>query len=220
MESTAPSNAGEVGTEKNSGPDFRKVLLVGTGALSVAFLPFWLNWLEDYAPDGEIRVVLTRSARRFVSADALAAMSRQHVVIDEWNSVSAPDAPHITLARWPDVVLVHPATAHFFSRFALGVVDTPVLLALQATRALVGIAPAFPPGAECSPTLRAHLDVLAACPRVVVAPTVPARSATTGETSNGGVAPLPELMTLVTERHRVLTAAAGPAPTVPQEHRT
>ncbi|MGW3271269.1 peptide terminal cysteine decarboxylase LxmD [Streptomyces kronopolitis] len=209
------SNASGTGTP-SCGQDFQKVLLVGTGALSVTFLPFWLNWLEEHIPDGEIQVVLTRSARRFVSADALTMLSRRQVVTDEWNP-SSPGAPHIALARWPDVVLVHPATAHFFSRFALGVVDTPLLLALQATRALVGIAPSFPPGAEDSPALRAHLDVLAARARVVVAPTVPAQSATTGEIADGGAAPLPELMALVEERHRSLCLAGETAPTASQE---
>ncbi|QLE72818.1 phosphopantothenoylcysteine decarboxylase [Streptomyces rectiverticillatus] len=175
---------------------FRRVLVVGTGALSVSFLPFWINWLQDSFPALEKRIALTRSARRFVSPDAIAALSRQDVFTDDWDSAPPGKAPHVELAAWADLVLVHPATVHFLSRYALGLADTPVLLALQTTRAVVGVAPALPPAAQHSPVVQGHLAALRARPGVVVAPTVPAESATTGERDDGGAAPMPELFRL------------------------
>ncbi|RSS03215.1 phosphopantothenoylcysteine decarboxylase [Streptomyces sp. WAC04189] len=177
-------------------PGFRRVLLVGTGALGVAFLPFWTNWLGNTFPEMEKRVVLTRSARRFVSADAISALCGKDVVTDDWNEAGPGAAPHVELARWPDLVLVHPATMHFVARYALGLTDTPLLCALQSTSALVGMAPSLPPGAQLSPVVQGHLETLRARPGVVVAPTVPAVSASTGETEDGGAAPLSELMGL------------------------
>ncbi|GGY05106.1 peptide terminal cysteine decarboxylase LxmD [Streptomyces hiroshimensis] len=175
---------------------FRRVLVVGTGALSVSFLPFWINWLQDSFPALEKRIALTRSARRFVSPDAIAALSRQDVFTDDWDCAPPGKAPHVELAAWADLVLVHPATVHFLSRYALGLADTPVLLALQTTRAVVGVAPALPPAAQHSPVVQGHLAALRARPGVVVAPTVPAESATTGERDDGGAAPMPELFRL------------------------
>lgn len=107
----------------DAGP--RRVLIVGTGALGVAFLPFWINWLGNAHPEDEIRVALTRSALRFVSADAIAVLSGKEVFIDDWSEFSGVDVPHVELARWADLVLVHPATLHFVSRLALGITDTP-----------------------------------------------------------------------------------------------
>ncbi|PSJ25797.1 phosphopantothenoylcysteine decarboxylase [Streptosporangium nondiastaticum] len=177
---------------------FRRVLVVGTGALSVSFLPFWINWLQDSFPAVEKRVALTRSARRFVSPEAVAALSRSRhdVFTDDWDSAPPGTAPHVELAAWADLVLVHPATVHFLSRYALGLADTPVLLALQTTRAVVGVAPALPPAAQHSPVVQGHLAALRARPGVVVAPTVPAESASTGERDDGGAAPMPELFRL------------------------
>ena len=37
-----------------------RLLLVGTGAINVAFLPFWLNWLTMTYPGLECQIVLTR----------------------------------------------------------------------------------------------------------------------------------------------------------------
>lgn len=109
-------------------------------------------------------------------------------------------APHVELARWPDLVLVHPATQHFVGRYALGLADTPLLLALHATDALVGVAPALPPAAERNPMVQEHLRTLRARPGVVVAPTVPAASAATGEVADGGAAPLTDLLALCADR--------------------
>ncbi|MFE9221828.1 peptide terminal cysteine decarboxylase LxmD [Streptomyces lavendulae] len=178
----------------------RRVLIVGTGALGVAFLPFWINWMGNAHPEDEIRVALTRSALRFVSADALAVLSGKEVFIDDWSEFSGVDVPHVELARWADLVLVHPATLHFVSRLALGITDTPLLLALQSTGALVGVAPSLPPAAHKSPVVRGHLDVLRNRPGVVLAPTVPAVSASTGELEDGGSAPLNELYDLCLAR--------------------
>ncbi|MFD3326978.1 peptide terminal cysteine decarboxylase LxmD [Streptomyces sp. NPDC058701] len=187
---------------------FRRVLVVGTGALGVAFLPFWINWLRSALPETEVRVALTRSALRFVSADAVAVLSGREVFVDDWSTVSGVDVPHVELARWADLVLVHPATLHFVGRYALGITDTPLMLALQSTAAVVGVAPSLPPAAHRNPVVRGHLDVLRARPGVVVAPTIPAVSASTGELEDGGSAPLNELYDLCVAHAAAVAADA------------
>ncbi|MFF0552715.1 peptide terminal cysteine decarboxylase LxmD [Streptomyces sp. NPDC004311] len=190
----------------------RRVLVVGTGALGVAFLPFWINWLKNAHPQTEVRVALTRSALRFVSADAIAVLSGKEVFVDDWSRFSGVEVPHVELARWADLVLVHPATLHFVGRYALGITDTPLLLALQSTGALVGVAPSLPPAAHRNPVVQGHLDVLRARPGVVVAPTIPAVSASTGELEDGGSAPLNELYDLCVARLRERAAQPVPEP--------
>ncbi|MEV6394007.1 peptide terminal cysteine decarboxylase LxmD [Streptomyces sp. NPDC051907] len=185
---------------------FRRVLVVGTGALGVAFLPFWINWLNNSLPQTEKRYALTRSARRFVSADAVSVLSGREVFIDDWNEFSGVDVPHVELARWADLILVHPATLSFVSRFALGIADTPLTVALQSTGALVGVAPSLPPGALKNPVVQGHLETLRSRPGVVLAPTVEAESASTGEVEDGGSAPLNELYDLCCAAQR----RAGP----------
>ncbi|MFF6998235.1 flavoprotein [Streptomyces sp. NPDC008313] len=181
-----------------------RLLLFGTGALSVAFLPFWLNWLRVTRPATEVRLAVTRSAERFVSRAALGAILGSEVLLDVWPGTADPSVPpvdHVELAQWPDAVAVHPAGLHFIGRFAQGLADTPVLMALQCTRAVIGIAPALPPGAEAGPAYRGHLRTLEGYDNVTVAPPHPGRSASTGRDDASAAAPLPALLDLMA-RHR------------------
>ena len=55
-----------------------------------------------------VRCVLTNAAARLVTAEALAAVSRQPVFTSAWTTDGS--MPHIDLARWADTVVVAPAT--------------------------------------------------------------------------------------------------------------
>lgn len=182
----------------------RRLLLFGTGALSVAFLPFWLNWLRLTHPETEVRVAVTRSAERFVSRVALRSLVGGEVLLDAWPDGTGPSGAdqidHVELAAWPDAVAVHPAGLHFLARFAQGAADTPVLMALQCTRAVIGIAPALPPGAEQGPAYRRHVKELDQYDNVLIAPPHPGRSASTGRNDASAAAPLPALLALIERR--------------------
>ncbi|GAA0913018.1 flavoprotein [Virgisporangium aurantiacum] len=175
----------------------RRLLLFGTGSLSVAFLPWWVTWLRTAYPALEVRTVVTRSAQRFVSRHALTALAGQAVPLDAWpdeRDEPVPGPVHVDYASWPDAIAVYPATFHFLARFALGLADTPMLLALQTTAAVVGVAPAVPPGAVDSFTYRRHLAALARRPNTTVAGPVEGRSAHTRDRAIGTAAPLPVLL--------------------------
>lgn len=172
----------------------RRLLYVGTGALSVAHMPFWLNWLRSGYPDVEVRPVVTRGAERFVSRGALAPLAGREALLDAWPDGPVHSAPHVELAEWAEVALVHPASMHFLARYALGLADTPVLLALQCTSAVVVLAPSLPPGALTSPAYRRHHEALADRPGVAVVPPGPGLSTTTGRMDAALSAPLPDLL--------------------------
>ncbi|MGW3950387.1 flavoprotein [Streptomyces sp. NPDC004752] len=192
----------------------RRLLVFGTGALSVAFLPFWLNWLRITYPSTQVRVVVTRSAERFVSRAALRSLAGDEVLLDTWpdgTDSPSPSIDHVELAEWPDAVAVHPAGLHFLARFAQGSADTPVLLALQCTRATIGIAPALPPGAERGPAYRRHVEELGRYDNVLLAPPHPGRSASTGRNDASAAAPLPALLALIERHHAQRHHAQGAA---------
>jgi phosphopantothenoylcysteine decarboxylase/phosphopantothenate--cysteine ligase len=172
-------------------------LLIGTGALSAAFLPFWLNWLRQTYPRTERRVVLTHSALRFVSRSALAAIGGCEVLIDEWPADEAT-ARHVELQEWAEMTLVYPATFQFVSRFSLGLAGSPVLLAMQCMTTPIGLAPALPPGGTDSPAYREHVDRLCRRPNVVIADPHPGRSVTTGKPNANVPADFSDLLELTT----------------------
>jgi hypothetical protein len=193
--------------------DAERLLLFGTGSLRVAQLPGWVDWLRVTYPATDLRIVLTRSAQRFVSRQALAATTRRPVALDVWpdgDGDSVPDSTHVEYASWPDAIAVYPATFNFLARFATGLADTPMLLALQCTTAVIGMAPSVPPGAVTSHAYRAHLAALARRPNVTVLAPVMGVSAHTGAIGIGVAGPLPSLLRrLETLRRGRGTSAAG-----------
>jgi hypothetical protein len=175
----------------------KRLLLFGTGSIAVAMLPWWINHLRQAYPELEVRTVITSSAQRFVSRHTLTALSGAAVPLDVWpteRDEPVPGSMHVEYATWPDTIAVYPATLHCVARLATGLADTPMLLALQITTAVVGVAPSLPPGAVDSYTYRRHLAALTRRPNTTVANPVPGWSVHTGDQSIGTAAPLPALL--------------------------
>src|SRR5437762_12471533 len=95
-----------------------------------------------------VQVVMTRSAREFVTPLTFAALSGQKVMTDlfaesggEANLESAIE--HIAVAQRTDLLLVAPATADIIAKFARGVADDFLTTLYLASTAPVVIAPAM-----------------------------------------------------------------------------
>ncbi|MQS12995.1 flavoprotein [Streptomyces kaniharaensis] len=172
----------------------RRLLLVGTGSLGVASLPFWLNWLRLEHPDVDTKVVLTRTAERFVSRVTLSPILGKPVLQDAWPQEPETTALHVDLAQWAEGVVVYPASFHFIARLALGLADTPVMLALHCTRSPIVLAPALPPGGAESPAYLRHLNALERRPNIAVLPPQSGYSVTTGRMDASTAAPLPDAL--------------------------
>jgi len=97
----------------------KKVVLCVTGGIAaykVAYVARGLN-----ASGADVRVVMTRSAERFVGAQTFAALTGNPVATQLFGQ--GPDVPHVELARGADLVVVAPATANAIAKMALGVSD-------------------------------------------------------------------------------------------------
>jgi hypothetical protein len=188
----------------------RRLLLVATGSVSAAFLPFWLNWLAASYPELECQVALTRSAQRFVTQEAVSGLTRRGVLEDAWPDAPRSRALHVELARWADAIAVYPATLHFIGRLALGLADTPVLLAAQCTTAPVGLAAALPPGGWDSAAMARHRAALEERRNVVLLRPVPGLSLTTQTGDGNQLDALPALLSLL-EARRLALLDEGPA---------
>lgn len=172
----------------------RRLLVVGTGSVTAAHLPFWASWLKMGQPGVEVRYVLTGAAGRFVTREALVAIGGCDVLEDRWPEEPEPRARHVDLAQWPDAVVVLPATLNYLARLALGLGDSPSMLALQCTRAAIALAPALPPGGAQSAAYAEHSAKLAGRSNVVVVPPHPGRSTTSGRREAWAPASFPEVL--------------------------
>lgn len=185
---------------------FSRLLLVCAGSVAASYTPQWLHWLQLTYPELEITIVLTRSAERFVTRPALAARPGVMVASDVWPDEEAP-ARHVTWAEWAEAIVVYPATVHFMARLALGLADSPALLAAHCTTAPLAVAPALPPGALDTTACQQHWSALARRPQVVLVPPVRGRSVTTGREEAWGPPPLPEVLRALAEHRDQLSAS-------------
>jgi phosphopantothenoylcysteine decarboxylase/phosphopantothenate--cysteine ligase len=90
---------------------------------------------------GEVDVVLTRSAQKFVAPLTFEGVTGRPALTDLFSAQGA--ALHIRLGREADVVCVAPATADFLARAAQGRADDLICTTLLATRAPVVLCPAM-----------------------------------------------------------------------------
>ena len=96
-----------------------------------------------------VQVVMTRSAREFVTPLTFAALSGQKVITDLFSDSSGGEAnlesaiEHIAVAQRTDLLLVAPATADIMAKFARGVADDFLTTLYLASTAPVVVAPAM-----------------------------------------------------------------------------
>jgi phosphopantothenoylcysteine decarboxylase/phosphopantothenate--cysteine ligase len=97
----------------------------------------------------DVQVVMTRSAREFITPLTFAALTGQKVIIEMFGAdSSAPPnvesaIEHIAIAQRIDLLLVAPATADILAKFAHGVADDFLTTLYLATKAPVVVAPAM-----------------------------------------------------------------------------
>jgi phosphopantothenoylcysteine decarboxylase/phosphopantothenate--cysteine ligase len=136
----------------------RKILLVVSGSVA-AYKALELIRLARKA-GAEVWPILTAGGARFVTKEALAGIAGARVHDDLW--AAEAEIGHIRLARWPDLVVLAPASANLLARMAAGIADDLATTVLLATRAPILAAPAMNPAMWEHPATRANVAVLAA----------------------------------------------------------
>jgi phosphopantothenoylcysteine decarboxylase/phosphopantothenate--cysteine ligase len=91
----------------------------------------------------EVQVVMTAGARHFVGEATFQALTGRPVRDSLWDAQAEAAMGHIELARWPDLIVVAPASADFLARLAHGLADDLLsTLCLASDRPIV-VAPAM-----------------------------------------------------------------------------
>jgi phosphopantothenoylcysteine decarboxylase/phosphopantothenate--cysteine ligase len=110
----------------------------------------------------EVVAVMTHSATRFVGPVTFEAITRRHVITDQFETGMNADIEHIALASTIDLLLIAPATANIIGKLANGLADDFLSTLYTATRAPVLIAPAMNTQMFEHEAVRKNLDTLAA----------------------------------------------------------
>ncbi len=128
----------------------KKVLVGLTGGIACYKVPYLLR---DLVRQGaEVRVIMTKSATKFITPLTLETVSGHPVAVDMFPEGEFVGTRHIDLANWPDLVVIAPATANFFGKIASGVTDDLLTTVVIASPKPVMVAPAMNPQMWRHPT--------------------------------------------------------------------
>ena len=93
--------------------------------------------------NAEIKTILTKSAKEFVTPLSVASLSQGKVYDDLFSLENETEMDHISLSRWADVIIVAPATANTISKLSQGNSDDLASTVILASNKQVFLAPAM-----------------------------------------------------------------------------
>ena len=110
--------------------------------------------------DIETRVIMTDSAKEFVSPITFQAISQNIVTTNMFEEPKAWEIQHISLAKKADLFLVAPATANIIGKIANGIADDMLSTTIMATKAKVIFAPAMNTNMYTNPIVQQNIKKL------------------------------------------------------------
>ncbi|WJP98617.1 bifunctional phosphopantothenoylcysteine decarboxylase/phosphopantothenate--cysteine ligase CoaBC [Macrococcus bovicus] len=110
----------------------------------------------------EVKVMMTPSAREFITPLPFQALSRHEVHSDIFDETEPDVIKHIDLADWADVNIIAPATASTIGKLAHGIADNMVTTTLIASTKPTFIAPAMNSNMYSHPAVQENIRKLSA----------------------------------------------------------
>ena len=148
--------------------DGQKILLCVCGGIAAYKAAELVRRLGDAG--ATVQVAMTANASRFVGATTFQALSGRPVRTSLWDEAAEAAMGHIELARWPDRIVIAPATANTIARLAHGFADDLVSTLCLATDAPIVIAPAMNRLMWANPATRANVETLRARGALLLGP--------------------------------------------------
>jgi phosphopantothenoylcysteine decarboxylase/phosphopantothenate--cysteine ligase len=148
----------------------RKILLIICGGIS-AYKS--LELIRLFKKRGvEVKTILTKSAKEFVTPLSVASLSQEKVYDDLFNAENEADMDHISLSRWADIILVAPATANTISKLSAGSSDDLASTVILASDKDVFLTPAMNVRMWEHPSTKQNLNKLKSYGYKIIGPEV------------------------------------------------
>ena len=119
----------------------KKILFIICGGISAYKC---LETIRLFKKDNaEIKTILTKSAKEFVTPLSVASLSQGKVYDDLFNIENETEMDHIALSRWADVIVIAPATANTILKLSQGSSEDLASTVILASNKQVFLAPAM-----------------------------------------------------------------------------
>ena len=93
--------------------------------------------------NAEIKTILTKSAKEFVTPLSITSLSQGKVYDDLFSLENETEMDHISLSRWADAIVIVPATANTISKLAAGNSEDLASTVVLASNKQIFLAPAM-----------------------------------------------------------------------------
>lgn len=136
----------------------KHVLLGVTGSIAAYQAADLIGLLKQQMAD--VRVIMTRSATRFITPLTLEVISEHPVTVEMFAHGGQPGVEHIAVASMADLFLIAPATANILGKLAAGIADDMLSTTAMAVRCPILIAPAMNQRMWLNPIVQANVQRL------------------------------------------------------------
>ena len=148
----------------------KKILLIICGGISAYKSLELIRMLKKKST--EVKTILTKSAKEFVTTLSVASLSQEKVYDDLFNAENEAEMDHISLSRWADVLLVAPATANTISKLSAGSSDDLASTVILASNKDVFLVPAMNVRMWEHPSTKENLNKLKSYGYKIIGPEV------------------------------------------------
>lgn len=118
----------------------------------------------------EVQVVMTPSAKEFITPVTLSALSGKPVVSEFFTANTGQWNSHVDLGLWADAMVIAPATACTIGKMANGVADNMLVTTYLSSKAKIFVAPAMDLDMMAHPSTTDNLRKLRAYGNIIIEP--------------------------------------------------
>lgn len=136
----------------------KKIVIGITASIAAYKIPFVIRLLKKAG--AEVQIILTPSARDFVTPLTLSTLSERPVLTDFFDEADGSWSSHIDLGLWADMMLIGPVSANTLAKMATGVADNLLLTTVLSARCPVFFAPAMDLDMFKHPTTTKNIETL------------------------------------------------------------
>ena len=136
----------------------RKIVLGVTGSIAAYKACILARLLIKKG--AEVQVVMTPSAKEFITPLTLATLTQKPVVSEFFDRRDGSWHSHVSLGLWADAMLVAPASASTIGKMANGIADNMLVTTYLSMKAPVFVAPAMDLDMYAHPSTQANLQKL------------------------------------------------------------
>ena len=136
----------------------KRILLIICGGIAAYKMPEYIRRTKEQG--AEVKVVMTAAAAEFITPLTIQAVSGEPVSEHLLDPAAEAGMGHIELAKWPDLIVIAPATADFIAKMAAGLASDLASSLLLASAAPVAVCPAMNQQMYAHPATQQNLATL------------------------------------------------------------